>query len=103
MDPQHFPVHGHQTGCLPEPGCLPERRHIPLTPYRFGFHRPVDTSFLSYFNSPPLPHLPTFTAPFTNGCVVLDSLPPENEESYAKGWYSGFVEESQTAEAESSQ
>ncbi|RZC90497.1 hypothetical protein C5167_029632 [Papaver somniferum] len=83
------------------------KRIPPLkTPYDLGLHHHVDTSFLSSFTTPPLPHLPTFTAAGPspdNGWVVLDSLPPENEESYAKGWYSGFTEESQAAGAESSQ
>ncbi|KAI3881697.1 hypothetical protein MKX03_016717 [Papaver bracteatum] len=109
MDPQHFPVHDHQSQIFNNPtrslstGGLTER--TPLTPYDLGLHHHVDPSFLSCFTTPPLPHLPTSTAhgPLPdNGCVVLDALPPENEESYARGWYSGFTAESWTAkEAES--
>ncbi|KAI3850033.1 hypothetical protein MKX03_024908 [Papaver bracteatum] len=99
MDPQQSQIVNNPNR---RTGGLPERR-IPLTPYRFGFRYPSDPSFLSSFVSPPLPHPPTYTDPFIKGCVVLDSLPPENEESYAKGWYSGFTEESHAADAESSQ
>ncbi|KAI3857632.1 hypothetical protein MKW98_028896, partial [Papaver atlanticum] len=82
MDPQHFGVHGHQSQIVNNPtrrtGGLTER--TPLTPYHLGI-----------------------TDSFLKGCVVLDSLPSENEESYAKGWYSGFTEESHAEDAESSQ
>ncbi|KAI3862530.1 hypothetical protein MKW92_018088, partial [Papaver armeniacum] len=109
MDPQHFGVHGHQSRTVDSPtrrkGGLTERIPPLKTLYDLGLHHHVNPSFLSCFKSPPLPHLTTFAAdgPFTdNGWVVLDSLPPENKESYAKGWYNGFTEECQEAEEESS-
>ncbi|KAI3897911.1 hypothetical protein MKW92_009582 [Papaver armeniacum] len=112
MDPQHFPVHGHQSQIFDNPTRSPSTRtgglteRTPLTLRQRGiYHYPADLSFLSCFVSPPLPHLPTFSVPSPfpdKGWVVLDSLPPENEESYAKGWYN-FTEESQAAEVESSQ
>ncbi|KAI3849531.1 hypothetical protein MKW92_039350 [Papaver armeniacum] len=95
MDSQHFGVHGHQSQIVNNPtsspppiqtGGLTER--TPLTLQQRGLH-PYDPSFLSSLINPRR--------------VFLDSLPPENEESYAKGWYGGFIEESHAAEAESSQ
>ncbi|KAI3857631.1 hypothetical protein MKW98_028895 [Papaver atlanticum] len=132
MDPQHFGVHDHQSQRVNSPtrrtGGLTERIPPIITPYDLGLHHHVDPSFLSSFTPPPPPSpSPPYIAcpgasfdpvlatgkdfgfgfgfgPFPdNGWVVVDSLPPENEESYAKGWYSDFTEESQAAGAESSQ
>ncbi|XP_026439268.1 polyadenylate-binding protein RBP45A-like [Papaver somniferum] len=89
--------HGQQSQKVNNPTSIPPpiqtgglTERIPLTLQQRGIHHyPADPSFLSSFINP--------------SRVLLDSFPPENEESYAKGWYSGFIKESQAAGAESSE